>query len=73
MLVCYAASLHIYVAEVWPYALRETAATNALEHEADITKVQELLCHANYDRHKIRPEDSPTSVARLMTSVNLVF
>lgn len=43
-----------------------TAATNALEHEADIAKVQEWLGHANIaatrlsDRRKGRPEDSPT-------------
>jgi len=48
------------------HALRATAATNALEHEADITKVQEWLGHASiattrrYDRRKSRPEDSPT-------------
>ena len=48
------------------HSLRATAATNALEHEADITKVQEWLGHANiattriYDRRKNRPEDSPT-------------
>ena len=39
---------------------------NALEHEADIAKVQEWLGHANiattrlYGRRKSRPEDSPT-------------
>ena len=49
-----------------PHALRATAATNALEHEADIAKVQAWLIHANiattrlYDRRKNRPEDSPT-------------
>ncbi len=49
-----------------PHALRATAATNALEHEADIARVQEWLGHANiattriYDRRKMRPEDSPT-------------
>ncbi len=49
-----------------PHALRATAATNALEHDADIAKVQEWLGHANisttrlYDRRKMRPEDSPT-------------
>lgn len=49
-----------------PHALRATAATNALTHEADIAKVQEWLGHANiqttriYDRRKTRPEDSPT-------------
>lgn len=48
------------------HALRATAATNALEHEADIAKVQEWLGHANiattrlYNRRKSRPEDSPT-------------
>jgi integrase len=48
------------------HALRATAATNALDHEADIAKVQEWLGHANiattrlYDRRKSRPEDSPT-------------
>lgn len=48
------------------HSLRATAATNALEHEADIAKVQEWLGHANisttriYDHRKTRPEDSPT-------------
>jgi len=48
------------------HALRATAATNALEHEADIAKVQEWLGHASvsttklYDRRRSRPEDSPT-------------
>lgn len=48
------------------HSLRATAATNALENEADIAKVQEWLGHANisttriYDRRKSRPEDSPT-------------
>ena len=52
--------------EIGVHALRATAATNALEHEADIAKVQEWLGHANiattrlYDRRKNRPEDSPT-------------
>lgn len=52
--------------EIGAHALRATAATNALEHEADISKVQEWLGHANiattrlYDRRKSRPEDSPT-------------
>src|SRR6266702_1693494 len=49
-----------------PHALRATAATNALDHQADIAKVQEWLGHANfattriYDRRRSRPEDSPT-------------
>jgi integrase/recombinase XerD len=48
------------------HSLRATVATNALEHEADIAKVQEWLGHANisttrlYDKRKSRPEDSPT-------------
>ena len=48
------------------HSLRATAATNALDHEADIAKVQEWLGHASiattrlYDRRKLRPEDSPT-------------
>jgi site-specific recombinase XerD len=46
------------------HALRATTATNALLHDADIAKVQELLGHANisttrlYDRRRSRPEDS---------------
>lgn len=49
-----------------PHALRATAATNALSHDADIAKVQEWLGHASiqttrlYDRRQTRPEDSPT-------------
>jgi integrase/recombinase XerD len=49
-----------------PHALRATAATNALDHQADIAKVQAWLGHASiattriYDRRTTRPEDSPT-------------
>jgi integrase len=52
--------------EIGAHALRATAATNALDHHADIAKVQEWLGHANiattriYDHRKTRPEDSPT-------------
>ena len=52
--------------EIGAHALRATSATNALDHEADIAKVQEWLGHANiattriYDHRKTRPEDSPT-------------
>jgi integrase/recombinase XerD len=48
------------------YALRATAATNALDHQADIANLQECLGHANiaatriYDHRRTRPEDSPT-------------
>ena len=52
--------------KIGAHALRATAATNALDHQADIAKVQEWLGHANiattriYDHRKIRLEDSPT-------------
>jgi integrase/recombinase XerD len=52
--------------EIGAHALRATAATNALDHQADIAKVQEWLSHANiattriYDHRKTRPEDGPT-------------
>jgi len=52
--------------EIGAHALRATAATNALDHQADIAKVQEWLGHANiattriYDYRRTRPEDSPT-------------
>jgi integrase/recombinase XerD len=48
------------------HALRATAATNALDPQADIAKVREWLGHANiattriYDQRYTRPEDSPT-------------
>ncbi len=51
---------------VCTHAMRATAATNALLHEADIAKVQEWLGHADisttrmYDKRSSRPEDSPT-------------
>ena len=66
MLIEYAATLKIDAAGFGPHALRATAATNALDHEADIAKVQEWLGHANisttciYDPRKMRPEDKPT-------------
>jgi site-specific recombinase XerD len=64
--LAYAAQAKISVEGFGVHSLRATAATNALEHEADIAKVQEWLGHANiattriYDRRKSRPEDSPT-------------
>lgn len=48
------------------HSLRATAATNALDHDADIAKVQEWLGHSSisttqlYDKRQSRPEDSPT-------------
>lgn len=62
----HAAAAGIDVQGLGVHGLRATAATNALEHEADIAKVQHWLGHANisttrlYDRRKNRPEDSPT-------------
>ena len=52
--------------------LRATAATNALDHQADIAKVQEWLGHAKiattriYDHRRTRPKDSRRS-GRLLT------
>jgi integrase/recombinase XerD len=52
--------------QIGAHALRATAATNALHHQADIAKVQEWLGHANiattriYDHRRTRPEGSPT-------------
>jgi integrase/recombinase XerD len=52
--------------EIGAHSLRATAATNALDHQADIAKVQEWLGHANiattriYDHRRTRREDSPT-------------
>jgi integrase/recombinase XerD len=58
--------LNLEVNGLCVHSMRATGATNALEHGADIAKVQEWLGHANvsttrlYDRRKTRPEDSPT-------------
>jgi integrase/recombinase XerD len=58
--------LRKYVEGRWVHLARATAITNALEHGADIAKVQEWAGHANiattrlYDRRKTKPEDSPT-------------
>jgi integrase/recombinase XerD len=52
------------------HSLWATAATNALQHEVDIAKVQEWLGHADisttrmYDKRQSRPEDSPTFKVR---------
>jgi site-specific recombinase XerD len=60
----YAKKVGIDVAGFGAHSLRATAATNALTHEADLAKVQEMLGHANisttrlYDRRHSRPEDS---------------
>jgi len=55
---------------VCPHALRATAATNALEHGADIAEVQQWLGHARidttrlYDKRRHRLESSPTHRVR---------
>jgi site-specific recombinase XerD len=62
----YAKGLELPKGSARPHALRATAATNALEHGADIAKVQDWLGHSNpdttrlYDKRKDRPEESPT-------------
>ncbi|MBK3744186.1 tyrosine-type recombinase/integrase [Paraburkholderia aspalathi] len=64
--LAYAAQAKIAITGFGVHSLRATAATNALEHEADIAKVQEWLGHANiattrlYDHRNSRPEQSPT-------------
>ena len=66
LVVSYGAAARIDLQGLSPHALRATAATNALDHQADIAKVQEWLGHANiattriYDRRQSRAEDSPT-------------
>ena len=50
---------------VGPHALRATTATNALENDSPIRRVQEMLGHASlsttqlYDRRESKPEESP--------------
>jgi integrase/recombinase XerD len=62
--------------EIGAHALRATAATNALDHQAGIAKIQEWLGHANipttriYDHRKTRPGDSPTSGVRDICSAH---
>jgi len=62
----YARQVGIAAPGISPHALRSTAATNALEHGAEITRVQHWLGHANidttrlYDKRQHRAEESPT-------------
>jgi integrase/recombinase XerD len=66
VLAKYASQVGIDVHGFGPHALRATAITNALEHDADLEKVQDWVGHANisttrmYDRRQQRAEDSPT-------------
>ena len=77
VVVRYMAQVGITGENMGPHALRATAATSALEHHADIAKVQEWLGHASisttrvYDRRGCRPEDSPTFrvALRLISSI----
>ncbi len=62
----YAKQLGISAEGFGPHALRATATTNALEHGADIAKVQKWLGHSSisttqlYDKRQSRLEESPT-------------
>jgi site-specific recombinase XerD len=62
----YALQLGIDSQAICVHGLRATAATNALDHQADIAKVQEWLGHSSilttrlYDRRQTKPADSPT-------------
>ena len=66
VVVLYMKQVGITGENMGPHALRATAATSALEHQADIARVQEWLGHASisttrvYDRRGSKPEDSPT-------------
>lgn len=66
MVKSYAAAASIPPEVLSPHGMRATAATNALEHDADMAYVQTWLGHANisttrlYDHRKSRPADSPT-------------
>jgi site-specific recombinase XerD len=62
----YARQIGVAPGAVSVHGLRATAATNALDHEAGIEKVQDWLGHASisttrlYDRRSAKPEESPT-------------
>jgi integrase/recombinase XerD len=62
----YMKPLGIHGENMGPHSLRATAATCALENQADIAKVQEWLGHANisttrvYDRRETQATESPT-------------
>jgi site-specific recombinase XerD len=64
----YGRQVSIAARQLSPHVLRTTLITNALEHQADIAKVQVLAGHASiattrlYDRRESRPEDSPVNL-----------
>jgi site-specific recombinase XerD len=49
----YAQAVGIAVASLGVHGLRATAATNALEHEADIAKIQARLRHSDIRSTKL--------------------
>ncbi len=61
---------------VGAHSLRSTAATNALEHGADLAEVQQMLGHANiattrlYDQRDSRPEHSRDLLSRIIQASN---
>ncbi|WP_309387280.1 tyrosine-type recombinase/integrase [Cerasicoccus frondis] len=62
----YAKKTGVIAPSLSPHSMRSTAITNALEHDVDLAKVQEMAGHADisttrgYDRRKFKPEDSPS-------------
>jgi len=66
IIVHYSKAAEIKIAGFGPHSLRATAATNALEHGADIAAVSEWLGHTSisttrlYDKRSQKPENSPT-------------
>lgn len=62
----YARQVGVDAPALSPHSMRATAITNALEHDVDIAKVQEMVGHSDisttrtYDRRKFKPEDSPS-------------
>ena len=66
MVKAYGAAAGVQLEGLCLHALRATAATNALDQDSDIARVQEWLGHTNisttrlYDRRRSKPEDSPT-------------
>ena len=55
----YARELKFAIAGFGPHALRATATINALNHGADIAKVQEWLGHANIATTRITIDGQP--------------
>lgn len=62
------------ISNIGAHAMRATAATNALEHAADIAKVQEMLGHSNISTTKLydRRSSNPMTVLFSKLSFNAV-